>query len=120
MAKLTVAESLALINKEREALDRKEKALLSQNRATALAQIVQIAKDNALSFTDISGALKDTKPPKKAVKAKGTKKVFKPRGKVAPKYKNPANPTQTWTGRGKMPAWIKALSDQNALNSALI
>ena len=26
--------------------------------------------------------------------------------KVAPKYRNPENPEQTWTGRGKAPAWI--------------
>ena len=27
-------------------------------------------------------------------------------GKVAPKYRNPANPEQTWTGRGKRPRWF--------------
>lgn len=120
MAKLTVAESLALIHKEREALDKKEKALLSQNRGAALAQIIQIATDNALSAADISAALKEAKPIKLKIKTKATKKVSKPRGKVAAKYKNPANASQTWTGRGKMPAWVKALSDQNALASALI
>lgn len=26
--------------------------------------------------------------------------------KVAPKYRNPADPTQTWTGRGKRPTWL--------------
>lgn len=26
----------------------------------------------------------------------------------APKYRNPANPSQTWTGRGRQPGWIKA------------
>lgn len=25
---------------------------------------------------------------------------------VAPKYRNPANPTQTWSGRGKRPHWF--------------
>ena len=29
-----------------------------------------------------------------------------PRAKAAAKYANPANPTQTWTGRGKQPAWF--------------
>lgn len=28
--------------------------------------------------------------------------------KSAPKYANPANPTQTWTGRGRQPAWYRA------------
>lgn len=27
--------------------------------------------------------------------------------KSAPKYANPADPSQTWTGRGRQPQWIK-------------
>jgi DNA-binding protein H-NS len=27
-------------------------------------------------------------------------------GKVAPKYRNPKDPSQTWTGRGRRPRWI--------------
>ena len=26
---------------------------------------------------------------------------------VAPKYRNPDNPEQTWTGRGRQPTWVK-------------
>ncbi|MDH5824769.1 H-NS histone family protein [Luteimonas sp. RD2P54] len=40
-------------------------------------------------------------PAKKA--AKGRKL-----GKVAPKYRNPANKAETWTGRGKQPRWLAA------------
>ena len=29
-------------------------------------------------------------------------------GKVAPKYRNPANKNETWTGRGKQPLWLAA------------
>ena len=30
-------------------------------------------------------------------------------GKTAvPKYRNPENPSQTWTGRGRQPAWYKS------------
>ncbi len=36
--------------------------------------------------------------------------VAKPKGpdrsKSAPKYRNPDNPSQTWTGRGRKPAWF--------------
>lgn len=28
--------------------------------------------------------------------------------KVAPKYRNPKNPSQTWAGRGQMPSWMTA------------
>ncbi|MFO1433202.1 MAG: H-NS histone family protein [Candidatus Competibacteraceae bacterium] len=32
--------------------------------------------------------------------------------KGEPKYQNPENPKQTWTGRGKRPSWIKAALEQ--------
>lgn len=39
----------------------------------------------------------------------GTKAEKKTKGKVplAPKYRNPENPEQTWIGRGQRPAWLK-------------
>jgi DNA-binding protein H-NS len=30
------------------------------------------------------------------------------------KYRNPANPEQTWTGRGKRPQWLRDALDQGA------
>ena len=30
------------------------------------------------------------------------------RGKVAPKYRNPENPAETWAGRGLTPRWLAA------------
>ena len=32
--------------------------------------------------------------------------------KVTPKYRNPENPEQTWSGRGKPPLWIKDVEDR--------
>lgn len=32
--------------------------------------------------------------------------------KGEPKFQNPENPKQTWTGRGKRPSWIKAALEQ--------
>ena len=120
MSKLTVSESLALIQREREALDKKEKALLSQHKDASLAQIVKIAQDNALPLSDIVAALKNTKSPNTRKKPAVAKKAPKLRGKVPAKYRNPSSPSQTWTGRGKMPSWVKALKDSGALDSALI
>jgi DNA-binding protein H-NS len=36
----------------------------------------------------------------------GTRKARRSTGTVAPKYRNPANPEQTWSGRGKRPRWF--------------
>jgi DNA-binding protein H-NS len=30
------------------------------------------------------------------------------KGKVAPKYVNPENNSETWTGRGRQPRWLVA------------
>ena len=34
-------------------------------------------------------------------------------GKVAPKYRDPKNPANTWTGRGRMPRWLTAATKGN-------
>jgi DNA-binding protein H-NS len=33
------------------------------------------------------------------------------RGMVAPKYRNPENPSETWAGRGLKPRWLTAALD---------
>jgi len=40
-------------------------------------------------------------------KNKGARKSLRGR-KVAPKYRNPANRSETWAGRGLQPKWLKA------------
>jgi DNA-binding protein H-NS len=50
----------------------------------------------------------------------GTTPTGKPRkttkgrklGKVAPKYRNPANPSETWSGRGQPPRWMAPLLEK--------
>lgn len=32
----------------------------------------------------------------------------RPINRVPPRYRNPANPDETWTGRGNRPGWVKA------------
>src|SRR5699024_3312153 len=36
------------------------------------------------------------------------RKTRRSTGKVPPKYFNPSNPTETWSGRGKRPRWFNA------------
>jgi DNA-binding protein H-NS len=44
-----------------------------------------------------------------------------PRGRVAPKYRNPADSSQTWAGRGLQPRWLKAaIKSGKKLESFLI
>ena len=120
MARTTVANQLASIRKQRELLDKKEQALKSKSHEKVLAQIVSMAKDAGLTAADIAKAMSSGKPAKTAKAAKGAKKGALAGKKVAPKYRNPANPEQTWTGRGVSPAWVQALKTAGTLDTALI
>ena len=43
------------------------------------------------------------------------------RGSVAPKYANPQNAEQTWTGRGRRPQWVQeALASGKSLDDLAI
>jgi DNA-binding protein H-NS len=39
---------------------------------------------------------------------------------VAPKYRDPANPNQTWAGRGQAPRWLVAYENQGRKRDDLL
>lgn len=51
------------------------------------------------------GSAPRTSAPKKVARKSSTAG-----SKVAPKYRNPANAAETWTGRGKQPRWLASLT----------
>lgn len=120
MARTTVANQLAAIRKQRELLDKKEQALKSKSHDKVLAQIVTLAKQAGLTAADIAQALSSGKAAKAGKAPKASKKGTLAGKKVAPKYRNPANAEQTWTGRGVSPTWVQALKAAGTLESALI
>jgi DNA-binding protein H-NS len=71
---------------ERQTELRKEKVVKIREKVHALI------KAEGYTFDDIFGA-----------KPKATRRAS---GPVAPKYRNPADTEQTWSGRGKRPRWF--------------
>jgi DNA-binding protein H-NS len=121
MARTTVASQLAALRKQREMLIKKEQALLSKSHDKVLSKIVQLAKEAGLTADDIAKALGGAgKATKSANAPRAAKKGTLAGKKVAPKYRNPANSEQTWTGRGVSPAWVQSLKAAGTLESALI
>lgn len=120
MVKMTVASQLAKLRKEREAIEKKEKALLARTNEKVLSKIVALAKDAGLTASDIAKALGANKPARAKAAASAGKKSKLAGKKVQPKYRNPANHEQTWTGRGIAPTWVQALKAEGKLDSALI
>lgn len=53
--------------------------------------------------------------------ARGGKGAKGPKSVVAPKYRNPANAAQTWSGRGKRPLWfVQALKKRGTTAESLL
>jgi DNA-binding protein H-NS len=123
MARITVASQLAALRKQRDLIAKKEQALLTKSHDKVLTKIVQMAKEAGLTASDISkafGSGKTTKAAKGPKAAKAAKKGALAGKKVAPKYRNPSNAEQTWTGRGVSPTWVQELKTAGKLDSALI
>jgi len=74
--------------------------------ATIRSKITKFAKAEGYTLEELFG-MGGTRPAKAATKP--GPRAGKKLGKVAPKYRNPANPKETWTGRGKHPRWMAAL-----------
>jgi DNA-binding protein H-NS len=122
MTRNSTTSQIAKLQKQLELLKKREAALSKSKQSKALAKIVQLAKESGLTAEDVLGALKTGKAAKVAKGApKKTARKNPSAGKtVAPKYRNPANPAQTWTGRGKSPTWVAEMKAAGTLDSALI
>lgn len=94
LSKLNLAELKELQVQVSAEMKNREKSDIEKARK----DIEAIAKSLGLSLQDLIGAKE----------AKGDK-VRKPTGKVAVQYRNPQDPSQEWTGRGRQPGWIKEL-----------
>ena len=68
-------------------------------------KVIALAKAEGYTVAELFGGKSAKAAPAKKAAKKGAKKAAK---KVAPKYRNPANPKETWSGRGKQPLWLAA------------
>lgn len=103
---LSLEELLQLESNIREAIARKREA----RRAAALAEITRLAQEAELSSDVVMQHLGFSVRPRR-----------RGGGKVAPKYRDPNQPANTWSGRGKRPRWLNAkLSAGASLDDFLI
>jgi DNA-binding protein H-NS len=89
--------------KKRQTILKKRKPI-----ATIRAKINAFVASEGYTIEDLFGGRAAKTATKQAPAKKATRKGRK-LGKVPPKYRNPANRTETWTGRGKQPRWMAAL-----------
>lgn len=87
---MTLAELKSLEKKLAKAVAKCE----TREKMNALSSLKAEAKKMGFSLDELTGT---TSEPRTAPKR---------RKKVEPKYANPADTSQTWTGRGRRPAWV--------------
>ena len=124
MARTSPTTQLEKIRAARIKLEKEEQRLMLRDHDKALAQIVQIANSAGLTAAQIAQAMGVKGKVKHASKSSAGKTTNPKRStagkKVAPKYRDPAHPENTWTGRGRMPQWVQALHTAGNLASAEI
>lgn len=96
LLQLSLHELAELVQNAEKALADKKKS----ERKNVIAKIKELAESIGVTVTihDAGGATRTTSS------RKGSK--------VAPKYRNPANPEQTWTGRGVKPRWLSEYTNK--------
>ena len=102
---LSARELETLINKAK-----KRKTTLAKRKPVAQVRrkLEQQAKAEGYTIEELFGTTGSTTttPRSTGRVAKKARKL----GKVPPKYRNPDNPEETWTGRGRQPRWLAALT----------
>lgn len=106
----------ALSAKELQALiakaNQRKKTLAKRKPIAAVRKkLVSLAKAEGYSVDELFGTARmvreKTGVPSAAKKTTARKSAQKG-SKVEPKYRNPANPAETWAGRGMPPKWMSA------------
>jgi DNA-binding protein H-NS len=97
LTKLTAQELEALAEKAKKlAVSKKE-----ESKREVREKVLAIIRESGFSFEDIFPGNASPKGARAPLKAK---------------YKNPADPSQTWTGRGRKPRWlVQALAEGRSM-----
>lgn len=82
---MTIKELQELISEANSTIERKQE----DEKKKLLSEMRQMAEDRGFDYDELTGAKK------------------KERKRAAPKYQNPDNLKQTWSGMGRQPKWIE-------------
>ena len=109
LSTLSVEQLKELLKRIPAEIKRRTEEVSNAAREAAIEKLKAIAREHGYSLEELAGTKKTRKS------ASGTRKP------VAPKYANPSNTAETWTGRGRKPLWVQnALNQGHSLESLLI
>jgi len=107
--RLSAKELQSLIN---EAKKRKTTLAKRKPIAAVRSKLTRLATAEGYSIAELFGGAAANSSPRAAKSSTRTTTKGRKLGKVEPKYRNPANGAETWSGRGKQPKWLAALTEQ--------
>lgn len=102
LSSLELAALIKRANSRRKVLAKRKPA--NQTKAA----VARLLKSAGWTFEELFGKGGSAPAPAKKAARKGKSKAAG--SKVAPKYRNPANEKETWSGRGRQPLWLAALT----------
>ena len=106
---MSMPELLKLREQIQTALARK----IEREREELQAQIDRLSALDLTGGGSRSGVRRGRPPRVSARSRRGNGKAHPLKGRsVAPKYRDPENPSQTWAGRGQAPRWLTAYEAQ--------
>jgi len=106
---MSMPELLKLREQIQTALARK----IEREREELQAQIDRLSALDLTGGGSRSGVRRGRPPRGSARSRRGNGKAHPLKGRsVAPKYRDPENPSQTWAGRGQAPRWLTAYEAQ--------
>ncbi len=102
-----LAELISKANKRKRVLAKRKPIM--QVRAA----VNRVIRTSGYTFEELFGTAAPKAPARgrskpAAEKVRATRKL----PKVEPKYRNPANAAETWSGRGKQPRWLASYTSQ--------
>lgn len=104
VSRMSAKDLQVLIRNAQREKTRKEKR---KPVATVRKQVERFVRTAGYTIAELFGAVGFERVGKSTAK-KSIKKKASPGQRIAPKYRNHADATQTWTGRGRQPRWLAA------------
>ncbi|WP_118184073.1 H-NS histone family protein [Paraburkholderia phosphatilytica] len=102
--------TLEQIQKRMKKLQAQAEVLIAERAQHALDQIRELMLKHGLTTEDIEARNKAKR--ERAARVRAGFKAPKQKGKLPPKYRNPAT-GETWSGHARPPAWIKDVKDRS-------
>lgn len=96
------------IEKQIAELEAQRDKILQESRAQALVEARELV--HTFNFTASELGISRERKASMAI----------PKQHIKPKFHNPSNPSQNWTGRGKPPRWFSDLLEQGATKEDLL